>query len=210
MNCRYFACADCKLYIDAGYRWAYWQLEHPDIVRLGEQFSTSAVLAATEYWQPPPDGQPDWLTEKVFPLVRRFFVEHDGHRLLYLQEDDFYIEDTAYDGYTELVEKHSSPDGLLTLIVESKDIDDVYIGFDGYSWHTHASILASISGMREHEAVRQFVDDVLGSRAIIAIVRVGGAIRHVWIANEAVPDKYNPDDETIEFRYWNGRCVGSQ
>jgi hypothetical protein len=59
MNCRYFACADCKQYIDAGYRWAYWLLEHPGIVRLGEPVSASAVLATADYWTPPPDEQSD-------------------------------------------------------------------------------------------------------------------------------------------------------
>jgi hypothetical protein len=28
MNNVYFACADCRVLIDAGYLWAYWQLDH--------------------------------------------------------------------------------------------------------------------------------------------------------------------------------------
>lgn len=106
-----------------------------------------------------------------------------------------------------LVEQHISPDGMLTLKVGHEDDGDVCVGFDGYSWHTHADILASLSGLGEDAAVRKFVDDVIGGRAIIAVARVAGQVRDVWIADEAVPDKYKPEDETIEFRYWDGRPV---
>lgn len=102
MNCRYFACADCKRYVDAGYRWAYWQLEHPGVVRLGEQVSESALLAALAYWQPPPDEQSEWLMQQILPRVRRFLAEHTAHRLLFLEDEHFCGEDTIYDGYTEI------------------------------------------------------------------------------------------------------------
>jgi len=48
------------------------------------------------------------------------------------------------------------------------------------------------------------VDDLLNSRAIIAIARVGDTIRDVWVTDTRIPDKYKPEDETIEFRYWDG------
>lgn len=102
MNCLYFACADCKRYIDAGYRWAYWQLQHPGIVRVGEAVSPSAVLAAGDYWSPPRDEHSDWLLREVLPAVRRFFTEHREHRLLFLQEEHFCREGTGYNGYTEI------------------------------------------------------------------------------------------------------------
>ncbi len=106
-----------------------------------------------------------------------------------------------------LIEEHRSADGILTLKVGRENDGDVCIGFDGYSWHTHGDILASLSGLREDEAVRRFVDDVIGGRAIIAVARVAGKVRDVWVADAPVPDKYKPEDETIEFRYWNGRAV---
>jgi hypothetical protein len=104
-----------------------------------------------------------------------------------------------------LVEQHRSPDGLLTLKVGREDDGDVCIGFDGYSWHTHADILASLSGLEEDEAVRQFVENLVSGRAIIAVARVAGKIRDVWVTDEPVPDKFKPEDEVIEFSYWNGR-----
>ena len=106
-----------------------------------------------------------------------------------------------------LIEEHRSPDGLLTFKVGRDDGGDYCLGFDGYSWHTHADILASLSGLGEAEATRQFVDDLVGGRAIIAIARVGGKIRDVWVADAPVAGKYKPDDETIEFRFWDGSPV---
>jgi hypothetical protein len=40
--------------------------------------------------------------QQILPGVRRFLVEHSGHKLLYLQEEHFYGENTIYDGYTEI------------------------------------------------------------------------------------------------------------
>jgi hypothetical protein len=65
----------------------------------------------------------------------------------------------------QLLEQHRSPDSLLTLRIGRYDDGDISIGFDGYSWHTHADILASLSGLGEDEAVRQFVDNLLGGPA---------------------------------------------
>ena len=104
-----------------------------------------------------------------------------------------------------VVEQHRSPDGLLSFTVERADDGDYCLGFEGFPWHTHADILATTSGLSEDAAVRQFVDALLGSRAIIAVARVAGAIRDVWIADSTAPNKYKRDDETIEFRYWDGR-----
>lgn len=107
----------------------------------------------------------------------------------------------------QLIEQHRSPDGLLTLRVECEDDGDLCIGFDGCSWHTHGDILASLSGVGEDKAVRQFVDDLLAGRTIIAVARVRGEIRDAWVTEDPIPDKYKPHDETIEFRYWDGRLV---
>ncbi len=103
-----------------------------------------------------------------------------------------------------VIEQHVSPDGLLKFIVWRRDDGDISLGFDGHDWHTHADLLASLSGLNESTAVRQFVDDVLSGRSIIAIARVGNVIRDIWVTDDSPPDKYKPDDETIKFRYWDG------
>lgn len=107
----------------------------------------------------------------------------------------------------QIIEEHHTPDGLLTFLVKRCNDGDVCLGFDGFAWHTHAEILVWKSGLSEDEAVRKFVDDLVGSHAIIAIARVGVRIRDVWVSDIATPDKYKPDDEIIEFRYWDGSLV---
>jgi len=106
-----------------------------------------------------------------------------------------------------VVEEHRSPDGLLTLMVWRDPDGDITVGFDGFSWHTHADILAGMSDLPEDAALREFVDDTLNGRSIIAVARVGRTIRDVWITDTAEADKHKPEDETIEFRYWDGSLV---
>lgn len=106
-----------------------------------------------------------------------------------------------------IIEQHHTPDGLLTFQVKCDQHGDYCLGFAGYAWHTHPDILTSVLGMPQEQAMRKFVDDLVGNRAIIAVVRVAGGIRDVRIVDEPVSDPYQPEDETIEFRYWDGRLA---
>jgi len=107
----------------------------------------------------------------------------------------------------QIVEEHRSPDGLFKLVVWRDPEGDTTVGFDGFSWHTHADILADMSDLPEDAAMREFVDDTLDGRSIIAVSRVGDTIRDVWVTDTAKADKYKPEGETIEFRYWDGSLV---
>jgi hypothetical protein len=103
-------------------------------------------------------------------------------------------------------ELHTSPDGLLTLTVEPLKDGDCAIGFRGFGWHTHADILASMWSTNETDAVRQFVDDVLSDRSLIAVQIIDGKTHDVWITNDPAEDcKYQQSNEKIRFRYWSGR-----
>jgi len=108
-----------------------------------------------------------------------------------------------------IVERHTSPDGLLDLIVARSD-SDWSIGFDGFPWHTHGDILAATgySGSPE-EATRRFVDDILACRLVIVISRVNGVIRDAWATDDSSKDevRYSESGETIEKRYWSGECA---
>ena len=107
-------------------------------------------------------------------------------------------------------EEHYSPDGLLTLAVQPLD-GDCAIGFRGYPWHTHADILASMKSMNETQAVRQFVDDVLSDRALIAVQFIDGNMHDVWITDDPAKDcEHKQADEEIQFRYWSGRTCSSR
>ena len=102
MNCCYFACVDCKKYIDAGYRWAYWLLENPGIISKGERISPEQIFKAEKYWQPPSEESSTWLVKQILPAVHRFLSEHQQHCLLYLDEDNFAREDSIYGDFQEI------------------------------------------------------------------------------------------------------------
>jgi len=85
----YFACTECKVYVDAGYRWAVWWLEERGVVRRGEPVSVDSVLAARDYWTPFETDSANWLRSEVLPSVRRFLDEHKPHRVVYGNTSDF-------------------------------------------------------------------------------------------------------------------------
>lgn len=111
-----------------------------------------------------------------------------------------------------IVERHKSPDRLLTLLVDVTD-GDWTIGFEGGDWHAHGDMLAAwgCDGPPE-AATRHFVDEILASRRAICVYRVDGRV-----ADASIPDlnddrplqaafaKYAAANETMEVRYWNGR-----
>jgi hypothetical protein len=86
---RFFACIDCKIYIDCGGRWAYWQLEEPKTVVRKQPANIKAVLAADRYWNPPNDSESRWLYEEVFPPLQTFLRDHSGHEVVFGELDYF-------------------------------------------------------------------------------------------------------------------------
>jgi hypothetical protein len=82
MNNVYFACTECKTYVDAGYRWAYWQLEEPKIVFQGAVVEVDRLLSVDSYWKPQPNEHNSWLIS-VLSHVEQFTVTHRAHRIVY-------------------------------------------------------------------------------------------------------------------------------
>jgi hypothetical protein len=102
--------------------------------------------------------------------------------------------------------EYVSPDGSLRFMIVSDDDGDVTLGFAGFAWHTHADILAAVTGRSEAEAVERFVQDVLGNQAVIALSRIGGEVRDVWVTERpASESRYLSEGESVELRYWDGR-----
>jgi hypothetical protein len=89
MNTLYFSCTDCKIYTNAGYRWAYWTLEDKGIVQKGMRVSVNAFMGAEEYWNPPAEATSNWLYDEVLPGVRAFLQEHNDHRIIFADSDNF-------------------------------------------------------------------------------------------------------------------------
>jgi hypothetical protein len=102
MNDVYFGCMDCKIYVDAGYRWAYWNLENAGAVTRGALVSAERVLSAAKYWAPPDESTSDWLLRDVFPHVRDFFANHATHSVYYGDEDFLMPGDDDYLDWLEV------------------------------------------------------------------------------------------------------------
>jgi hypothetical protein len=85
----HFACLDCKVYVDAGYRWAVWQLEEAGLVIRGQCISIERLFSARDYWIPPRSDSSYWLEAEVLPAARRFLDEHKCHRVVYGGTADF-------------------------------------------------------------------------------------------------------------------------
>jgi hypothetical protein len=87
MNNRYFICKRHKKYSDAGYRWAYWQLEDKGIVTLGVAVDVSAVLSEHDYWHPTESEVNEWLCSGILPTVKQFLEAHQHDEIEYADED---------------------------------------------------------------------------------------------------------------------------
>src|SRR4029077_10418213 len=84
----------------------------------------------------------------------------------------------------DVVEQHISVDGLLKFVACRDDNGDMTPGFavvcrEGdnditllFYRHTHADILASLSGLPEAVAVRCYIDGILEDRAVIGVARI--------------------------------------
>ena len=82
MNEVYFVCQDCRVLLDAGYRWAVSTLVNvPGFRDSGGLVCVDAVFAAPEYWNPPDEPDALWLKAEVLPSVRVFLSEHRNHRI---------------------------------------------------------------------------------------------------------------------------------
>ena len=84
MNCRYFICRKHNKYTDAGYRWAYWQLENKGVVSLGQTVDVTTILKQHDYWNPPDDHSD---IPKILLTVREFLEDHRLEQIEYVDED---------------------------------------------------------------------------------------------------------------------------
>ena len=79
--------------------------------------------------------------------------------------------------------RYVSPDGVLKFLVV-RGGGDVTLGFEDTPAHTHADILAALSGLSPDEAVSQYVDALLENKSVVAIATVNGQVRDIWISDE--------------------------
>lgn len=105
-----------------------------------------------------------------------------------------------------VVERHVSPDGVLTFVVERLDDGVVLLGFEGGEWHTHPNLIDRDDGVTDEAATRAYIDRLLRGVAVVGIRRKGGAIMDAWIMDDPAfeADMFH-EGETLEMRHWDGR-----
>ncbi|WP_158745430.1 hypothetical protein [Acidisphaera sp. L21] len=93
---------------------------------------------------------------------------------------------------------------------------DLIVGFAGFPAHTHGEILAELFGCAAEEAIARFVTEIVEGRQIIAVWRVSGKPRNIWLPvyeGNSLADvlddlsRFGEPDETVEFRFWDGTKV---
>ena len=100
--------------------------------------------------------------------------------------------------------RFESPDRTLVFLV-LEDKDDVRLGFEGHAWHTHADILR-FENFAGATTVDMFLDALLQDRLIIAIARVEGTVRNVWVTGDPAQEQRRAGSgEALEFRYRSGK-----
>jgi hypothetical protein len=102
MNSRNFACSNCCCYTDAGYRGAYGLLEEPGIVQLGQSVDVQQVFKHDEYWNPPDGENSAWLCNEILPTVRYFLRTHMAHKVLYVEDDQIFDENSVMFNWVEV------------------------------------------------------------------------------------------------------------
>jgi len=105
VNNLYFACTECKIFVDAGYRWAYWNLAEPGVVDSRMDVDVERVLNAADYWAPPHEPNSNWLYDDVLPSVRQFLSDHRRHRIVFWESNDLpgdYLLEWLQIGYCPL------------------------------------------------------------------------------------------------------------
>jgi hypothetical protein len=91
MNDLFFACRDCKRFTDAGYRWAYWNLERTGVVLRGQPIKADTIFSAAEYWS---TTEADVWLSSILTHARVFINRHINHDLIFGEEEDFILVDT--------------------------------------------------------------------------------------------------------------------
>lgn len=96
MNDVYFACQNCQLYIDAGYRWTQ---NLSAAIQRGQKVDMDAVFSAVEYWR---GVGGDQYLQNLLQQVRVFLEAHREHDVIFGWEEDFHHFDAASLGWMEV------------------------------------------------------------------------------------------------------------
>ena len=118
MNDVYFACRDCKNYIDAGYRWPVSTLFQNRVDGFPLDVHPQEVLSHAEYWSGA-TGHP--YLAAVLPAARRFLLAHQDHDLVFGDAESFMNFDDPANLHLEWLDEASLDEpSLQTLCLEPR------------------------------------------------------------------------------------------
>ncbi len=107
-----------------------------------------------------------------------------------------------------LIEEHTSPDGVLRLVLIRDDDGEITVTFHGCQWHTRGDILRSLSGKSEAQAIRDFVNSIIRDEQVLAVSRANDKILDVWPTDDPAHELgFMPPNETLEIRRWIGAII---
>lgn len=101
------------------------------------------------------------------------------------------------------------PDVPLNLIFSKPD-GDLTVGFEGYEWHTHGSILRAEYEVESDEvALGHFINDLYAGRLEVVLIRTEGSITDAWMTSRKDSATYQDPHsfslgpgERLEVRGW--------
>jgi hypothetical protein len=99
-----------------------------------------------------------------------------------------------------IAERHTSPDGQITLQVAVGDKGEIAIGFEGGEWHTHPDLLSQWLAVPEQEAIDRFVKS---DGLPIILSTDGGETTEPWVS-DSLPDTIRLFGiDNCLMRYWS-------
>jgi hypothetical protein len=159
MDDRYFACPKCQVFVNAGYRWCYWELEHPAIVYLGEQVDVDRVFTHKSYWNPPENEDSTWLHNEILPAVREFLSRHATHGVMFWE--DRHLPDDVFLSWLQ-VGYHPSPSPRYLAEVLGLTTWDEVLAWKARQEHG----LWALGDDKEQQNFRQAFEQYAQSRAV--------------------------------------------
>lgn len=101
------------------------------------------------------------------------------------------------------LERYKSPDGHLSLIVIKGSSDELAIGFEDGSWHTHSDLLSYWLGVPEEKAIHYFINLVFSNTLPIIMSTDKGQTINPWISDSLKETIKFYGPENCILRYWD-------
>jgi hypothetical protein len=110
-----------------------------------------------------------------------------------------------------IIRKETSPDGLLTLVIEKLENDDYLLGFEDYAWHTHGDLLIGEFGITDTTpelTVQSFLNQIIQDKIPFVVSYFNNEIKDIWITDDPASEyKYIQPGEKIVIRNWSGEVL---